>query len=84
MSRTVKHINRLVMSFIRDDCGKLQELSKRMSPDLKAIATDASPKDSQEVIQSDRLTLKHRTDRSHSSQRPSSSLPYTRPSRTSV
>lgn len=30
------------MAFIRDECGKLPELSKRMNPDLKAIAIDAS------------------------------------------
>lgn len=45
----VKYINRLGISFIRDECGKLQELSKSMSPNLKAMATEASPGDSQQV-----------------------------------
>lgn len=37
------------MNFIRDECGKLQELGRRMDPDLKAIAIDAQPAASQQV-----------------------------------
>lgn len=43
--QNLKHIDRLVMMFIRDECGKLLELSKRMTPDLKAVAIDASSED---------------------------------------
>ena len=45
----VKYINRVVMAFIRDECGKLQALGQKMNPDLKAIAIDGSPKETIEV-----------------------------------
>jgi len=38
----VKYINRMVTTYIRDECDKLPFLSKKMSPDLKAIAIDGS------------------------------------------
>lgn len=46
--QNLKHIDRLIMAFIRDECGKLPELSKRMQPDLKAIAIDGN---SDELLQ---------------------------------
>ena len=38
----MKHIDRVVMTYIRDECDKLHFLSKALSPDLKAIAIDGS------------------------------------------
>lgn len=38
----MKHINRTVTTYIRDECDKLPFLSKKMNPDLKAIAIDGS------------------------------------------
>lgn len=43
--QNLKHINRLVIAYVRDMCGTLEEPSRNMTPDLKAIATDASPQD---------------------------------------
>ena len=40
---TVKHIDRLVATYIRDECDQLPYLSKSLNPDLKAVATDGSP-----------------------------------------
>lgn len=40
---TVKHIDRLVTTYIRDECERLPYLSKSLNPDLKAVATDGSP-----------------------------------------
>ncbi|KAB8339263.1 hypothetical protein FH972_022196 [Carpinus fangiana] len=48
--QNLKHIDRLVMMYIRDECGKLLELSKRMNPDLKAVAIDASSEDLIQVL----------------------------------
>ena len=45
----VKHIEKLVTTFIRDEREKLPEMSRRMSPDLKAVAIDASNDDSVQV-----------------------------------
>jgi len=41
----VKHINRLVTAYLRDSSDSLENTSKNLVPDLKAIATDASSKD---------------------------------------
>jgi hypothetical protein len=38
-------IEKEVTQFIREECGKLPQLSRMMNADLKAIATDASTKD---------------------------------------
>ena len=38
----MKHIDRVVTTYIRDECDKLHFLSKKMTPDLKAIAIDGS------------------------------------------
>lgn len=40
---TVKHIDRVVATYIRDECEMLPHLSKSLNPDLKAVATDGSP-----------------------------------------
>jgi protein HOOK3 len=40
---TVKHIDRMVTTYIREECDKLPHLSKSLNPDLKAIAIDGSP-----------------------------------------
>lgn len=47
--QNLKYINRAVTTYIREECGKLPELSKRIDPDLKAIAIDASAEDSSQV-----------------------------------
>ncbi|QDS76980.1 hypothetical protein FKW77_005688 [Venturia effusa] len=41
--QNLKHIDRLVTTYIREECGKLPHLSKSLNPDLKAIAIDGSP-----------------------------------------
>ena len=46
---TVKHINRMVTTYIRDECGKLPFLSRAMNPDLKMIATEGSQEDTIKV-----------------------------------
>lgn len=40
--QNLKHIDRMVMKYIRDECGKLPELSNQMTPDLQAIAISGS------------------------------------------
>jgi protein HOOK3 len=40
----VKHLDRAVTTYIRDECGKLPVLSKKMTPDLKLVAQHGSPK----------------------------------------
>lgn len=40
--KPVKHVERAVTSYIRDECDKLHELSKNMGIDLKAIAMEGS------------------------------------------
>ena len=54
----VKHIEKLVTTFIRDEREKIPEMSKRMSPDLKAAAIDGSNEDSIQVreCQLDRMS----------------------------
>ncbi|KAF2423181.1 hypothetical protein EJ08DRAFT_640365 [Tothia fuscella] len=42
--QNLKHIDRLVTTYIREECDKLPHLSKSLNPDLKAIAIDGSPK----------------------------------------
>lgn len=39
----------MVMTFIRDECGKLQEWTKNVHRDLKSIAIDGSEEDLIEV-----------------------------------
>ncbi|OCK80187.1 hypothetical protein K432DRAFT_382466 [Lepidopterella palustris CBS 459.81] len=41
--QNLKHIDRAVTTYIRDECGKLPVLSKKMTPDLKVVAQDGSP-----------------------------------------
>ncbi|KAF2398176.1 hypothetical protein EJ06DRAFT_532550, partial [Trichodelitschia bisporula] len=41
--QNLKHIDRMVTTYIRDECDKLPALSKKLNPDLKAIAIDGSP-----------------------------------------
>ena len=47
--QNLKHIDRMVTIYIRDVCEELPNLSGRMSPNLKAIATDASTDDMAQV-----------------------------------
>ncbi|KAI9669901.1 MAG: hypothetical protein M1831_006936 [Alyxoria varia] len=54
--QNLKHVERMVMSFIRDECGRLPRLSKKLTPDLKAIAIDGSSEELIQVIQSTHLT----------------------------
>lgn len=42
---TVKHVNRLVTSYLRDSSGSIENPAGSRAPDLKAIATDASARD---------------------------------------
>lgn len=44
MQAAVKHINRMVTAYLRDSSDSLENPSKNLVPDLKAIATDASAK----------------------------------------
>ena len=46
------------MGFIRDECGRLPRLSKKMNPDLKAIAIDGSSEELIQVMQSPPPSLK--------------------------
>lgn len=55
--QNLKHIDRLVTAYIRDECNKLPELSRKMTPDLKAIAIDGSRDDTIQVGLSRILTL---------------------------
>lgn len=48
--QNLKHIDKYVTAFIRDEMGKLPELSKQLSTDLKAIAIDASSEDSLQLL----------------------------------
>ncbi|KAL9086569.1 MAG: hypothetical protein Q9159_004085 [Coniocarpon cinnabarinum] len=48
----VKQIEKLVTTFIRDEREKLPEVTKRMTPDLKAAAIDGSSEDSVQVSES--------------------------------
>ncbi|KIV99108.1 uncharacterized protein PV09_09205 [Verruconis gallopava] len=41
--QNLKHIDRLIATYIRDECDSLHYLSKVLNPDLKAVATDGSP-----------------------------------------
>jgi protein HOOK3 len=41
--QNLKYIDRLVVTYIRDECEQLPYLSKSLNPDLKAVATDGSP-----------------------------------------
>ncbi|KAI9724721.1 MAG: hypothetical protein M1828_003590 [Chrysothrix sp. TS-e1954] len=47
--QNLKHVSKAVSAFIREECGRLPEITKRMTPDLKAIAIDASAEDSTQV-----------------------------------
>ncbi|KAF1353275.1 hypothetical protein BDV97DRAFT_291354 [Delphinella strobiligena] len=42
--QNLKHINRMVTAYLRDSSDSLENPSKNLVPDLKAIATDASAK----------------------------------------
>ena len=42
MTRQVKYIDKMVTTYIRDECDQLHFLSKNLNPDLKAIAIDGS------------------------------------------
>lgn len=50
----VKHINRLVTAYLRDSSGSLEKPAGSNAPDLKAIATDASARDTVMVCILDR------------------------------
>ncbi|KAF2092928.1 hypothetical protein NA57DRAFT_23428, partial [Rhizodiscina lignyota] len=50
--QNLKHIDRMATTYIRDECGQLQYLSRNMNPDLKAIAIDGSPEQSLKLLQS--------------------------------
>ncbi|KAF1810307.1 hypothetical protein P152DRAFT_475863 [Eremomyces bilateralis CBS 781.70] len=41
--QNLKHVDRAVTTYIREECKQLQTLSHKMTPDLKAIAAEASP-----------------------------------------
>ena len=43
--QNLKHVNRLVTSYLRDSSGSIENPTGSRDPDLKAIATDASPRD---------------------------------------
>jgi len=43
--QNLKHVNRLVTSYLRDSSGSIENPEGSQAPDLKAIATDASPRD---------------------------------------
>ncbi|KAG9886887.1 hypothetical protein KCV05_g19276, partial [Aureobasidium melanogenum] len=43
--QNLKHVNRLVTSYLRDSSGSIENPAGSRDPDLKAIATDASPRD---------------------------------------
>ncbi|KAH0157303.1 hypothetical protein KCU82_g9971, partial [Aureobasidium melanogenum] len=43
--QNLKHVNRLVTSYLRDSSGSIENPAGSHDPDLKAIATDASPRD---------------------------------------
>lgn len=58
---TVKYIDRHVTMFIRDECNKLTEASRKVTPDLKAIAIDGSREDTIQVGFLQRLAC-HETD----------------------
>lgn len=45
----MKFVSRKALAYIRDECDKLHNLSGRISPDMKAIATDSSKEDSAKV-----------------------------------
>lgn len=47
--QNLKHIDRMVTTYIRDECQQLPNLSRNMNPDLKAIAIDGSPEQSLKV-----------------------------------
>lgn len=49
----MKHIDRMVTMYIHDECDKLHFLSKKLSPDLKAIAIDGSSPNIIKVIDPD-------------------------------
>ena len=48
--QNLKHIDKFVISFIRDEMGELTEYTKRLSIDFKAIAIDASAEDSLQLL----------------------------------
>ncbi|THZ67495.1 hypothetical protein D6C86_00693 [Aureobasidium pullulans] len=43
--QNLKHVNRLVTSYLRDSSGSIENPAGSRAPDLKAIATDASARD---------------------------------------
>jgi protein HOOK3 len=51
----VKHIDRMVTTYIREECDKLPHLSKSLNPDLKAIAIDGSAQNIIKVMHCQRI-----------------------------
>jgi len=49
VSLAVKFVGLKARAYIRDECGTLQNLSSILDPDMKAIATDGSKKDTIKV-----------------------------------
>lgn len=47
--QNLKHIDRKVTTYIRDECGQLPNLTRNMNPDLKAIATDGAAEQTAKV-----------------------------------
>ncbi|KAI4755762.1 hypothetical protein E4T52_12106 [Aureobasidium sp. EXF-3400] len=50
--QNLKHVNRLVTSYLRDSSGSIENPAGSRAPDLKAIATDASPRDTVMLLKS--------------------------------
>ncbi|TID20268.1 hypothetical protein E2P81_ATG07569 [Venturia nashicola] len=48
--QNLKHIDRLVTTYIREECDKLPHLSRSLNPDLKAIAIDGSPQNTIKLV----------------------------------
>ncbi|TKA66777.1 hypothetical protein B0A49_03378 [Cryomyces minteri] len=48
--QNLKHINRMVTTYLHDECGSLLEVTKHMSPDLKAIAINGSAEQSVKLL----------------------------------
>ncbi|KAL2351231.1 hypothetical protein BJ546DRAFT_998035 [Cryomyces antarcticus] len=48
--QNLKHINRMVTTYLHDECGSLLEVTKHMRPDLKAIAINGSAEQSVKLL----------------------------------
>jgi hypothetical protein len=55
-----KHVEKEVTLYLREECGRLPQLSRMMNADLKAIATNASVQDTLKVIRPDLQVRAHR------------------------